>query len=499
MSVLILISVFIIATCSLIYELLAGTLASYVLGDSVLQFSTVIGTYMFALGIGAWISKYIVTKINERFVQLETSLGLVGGLSATILFLVFGASNPDAFRFILYAIVIIVGTLSGLEVPLLLRLLENKLEFKELVSQVLTLDYIGSLLASVLFPLLLVPTLGLVRTSCLFGLINLVVAVLFLRVFKVEKRRHFVLTFQAAVCFIILLLAFFYANAITSFSEESLYSDNIIIAKQSLYQRLIVTKKAGDVRLYLNNNLQFSSRDEYRYHEALVHPTLAACPHPKSVLVLGGGDGMAARELLRNPEVEHITLVDLDPLMTELFTNNPMLAELNEHSFSNPKVEIINDDAFVWLTRQKKKYDVAIVDFPDPSNFNVGKLYSTSFYRLLKAHLNPQGSAVVQCTSPMFAHRSFWCIVHTIADVGFSVQPYHLYVPSFGEWGYCLATLNPVPTPQCQAPKYLTDKITLAMFDFPQDLKEIPTEINHLHDQVLVRYYDREWQNMMLQ
>ena len=499
MSVLILISVFIIATCSLIYELLAGTLASYLLGDSVLQFSTVIGSYMFALGVGAWLSKYIEDKVGERFVQLEIALGLVGGLSATLLFLMFGASTTGAFRFLLYAIVLIVGTLSGFEVPLLLRLLQDRVEFKDLVSQVLTLDYIGSLLASVLFPLILVPHLGLVRTSCLFGLVNLIVAVLFLRIFKVDPRRHFSLTLQAAVCFVILVATFVFAGRITSYSEEALYADNIIIAKQSPYQRLIVTRKSDDIRLYLNNNLQFSSKDEYRYHEALVHPAITACPHPKEVLVLGGGDGMAVREILRHPEVEHITLVDLDPLMTKLFTDHELLANLNEHSFSSPKVTVINDDAFIWLSRQDKKFDVAIVDFPDPSNFSVGKLYSTTFYRILKAHLNPEGSAAVQCTSPMFARQSFWCIVHTIKSVGFAARPYHIYVPSFGEWGYCLLTHKPVPTPSCSAPKFLTDKITLAMFDFPEDLKDIPAKVNYLHDQALVRYYDREWQAMMLQ
>lgn len=454
---------------------------------------------MFALGIGAWLSKYIDKHINEKFVQLEIALGLIGGLSATILFLVFGYANALSFRFLLYILVLIIGTLSGLEVPLLLRLLQDKLEFKDLVSQVLTLDYIGSLIASVLFPILFVPRMGLVRTSCIFGMINLVVAVLFLRIFKVEKRRHFMLTLQATVCFIILVIAFVFANKIISYSEESLYSDHIILTRISPYQRLVVTRKSNDIRLYLNNNLQFSSKDEYRYHEALVHPAMSSCPTPREVLVLGGGDGMAVREILRYPEVERITLVDLDPTMTELFSKHHFLASLNDHSFSSPKVQVINDDAFIWLTKNKNKYDVAIVDFPDPSNFSVGKLYSTSFYKLLKSHLTPNGVATVQCTSPMFARQSFWCIVHTIANVGFSIQPYHLYVPSFGEWGFCLATNNPVPTPTCSAPKYLTKKITLAMFDFPTDIQELPTEVNRLHDQILVRYYDREWQSMMLQ
>ncbi len=499
MSWLILLSVFVIATCSLIYELLAGSLASYVLGDSVLQFSTVIGSYMFALGIGAWLSKYIEYRISEKFVQLEISLGLVGGLSATLLFLIFGYASSGVFRFLLYAIVLLVGTLSGLEVPLLLRILQNKLEFKDLVSNVLTLDYIGSLLASLLFPLLLVPKLGLVRTSCLFGLVNLIVAVVFMFLFQVDRKRYFSLILQSVICFLILMGAFFYADNIISYSEESLYSDNIILTRVSPYQRLVVTRKNDDIRLYLNNNLQFSSKDEYRYHEALVHPAMKACPSPKRVLVLGGGDGMAVREILRHPEVEKIVLVDLDPLMTDLFSKHETLTKLNENSFSSPKVKIINDDAFIWLTRNKEIFDVAIVDFPDPSNFSVGKLYTNTFYRLLDQHLAPEGCAVVQCTSPMFARQSFWCIVHTIASVGFYTKPYHLYIPSFGEWGFCLATKKPIEVPVCSAPQYLNEPITLAMFHFPQDINDVPADVNRLHNQVLVRYYDREWQAMMLQ
>ena len=208
---------------------------------------------------------------------------------------------------------------------------------------------------------------------------------------------------------------------------------------------------------------------------------------------------MAVREILRHPEVEKIVLVDLDPLMTDLFSKHETLTKRNDNSFSSPKVKIINDDAFIWLTRNKEIFDVAIVDFPDPSNFSVGKLYTTTFYRLLDQHLAPEGCAVVQCTSPMFARQSFWCIVHTIASVGLYTKPYHLYVPSFGEWGFCLATKKPIQVPVCSAPKYLNEPITLAMFDFPHDISDMPADVNRLHNQVLVRYYDREWQAMMLQ
>ena len=494
MSALILISVFIVATCGIVYELLAGTLASYLLGDSVLQFSTCIGTYMFALGIGSWISKFFSDKLSLHFIRLQIAIGLIGGLSASILFICFGYTSPSAFRVVLYLLVIIIGTLCGLEIPLLLRILQDQLNFKDLVSNVLALDYVGSLIASVLFPLYLVPRLGLVRTACLFGIINVLVAIGFIKLFEIKKSESFMQITKACFALLVLAAAFYGANYITSISEESLYSDNIIMTRQSPYQRLVITKHRDDIRLYLNNNLQFSSQDEFRYHEALVYPALKSAEHPRKVLILGGGDGLAAREILKNPEVESITLVDLDPLMTDLFSKHTLLTQLNNNSLSSEKLKIINDDAFVWLGGCQEKFDTIIVDFPDPNNFSVGKLYTTVFYNRLKQHLSPNGACVIQCTSPMFARRSFWCIVKTIASSGFYTRPYHVYVPSFGEWGYCLATLRPVDIPECEGDRFLTKEETRHMFSFPRDLAQLPTEVNKLQNQILVRYYDNEWQ-----
>ena len=229
-------------------------------------------------------------------------------------------------------------------------------------------------------------------------------------------------------------------------------------------------------------------------HEALVHPAMQSTTNPKQVLILGGGDGLAAREILTYPSVEKITLVDLDPLMTQLFAKNELLRSINKDSLNSPKVSIVNEDAFVWLKNNNNVYDVIIVDFPDPSNFSVGKLYTTTFYNRLASHLADKGACTVQCTSPMFSRRSYWCIVNTIASCGFTTLPFHTYVPSFGEWGFCLVTKSPVPIPQCTASRYLTPAITKGMFDFPTDLAQLPTEINRLSSQALVRYYDVEWQ-----
>ncbi|MBI5083114.1 MAG: polyamine aminopropyltransferase, partial [Acidobacteria bacterium] len=318
MAVVLFLSVFLIAACGLIYELIAGTLASYLLGDSVLQFSTIIGSYLFAMGIGSWLSRFIDRALVSRFITIELMVGLLGGFSSTILFLAFAYTT--GFRILLYGIVISIGVLVGLEIPLLMRILKERFGFKGLVANVLTFDYLGALGASLLFPLLLVPKLGLVRSAILFGLINAGVALWSTFLF----RRHLPspLIQRAACAAVVLVLAggMAVADHITDTADSALYADEVILAKTTPYQRIVLTKWKQDYRLYLNSHLQFSSRDEYRYHESLVHPGLASVTGARRALVLGGGDGLAVREMLKYPGLESITLVDLDPEMTRQFS-----------------------------------------------------------------------------------------------------------------------------------------------------------------------------------
>jgi spermidine synthase len=232
----------------------------------------------------------------------------------------------------------------------------------------------------------------------------------------------------------------------------------------------------------------------------LVHPGLSSLPNARRVLVLGGGDGLAVRELLKYPNVESITLVDLDPEMTKLFREHPMLAPLNDYSFSAPRVHVINADAFPWLDENKQVWDFIVVDFPDPTNYSLGKLYTTAFYRLLRRHISPGGLVVVQSTSPMFARQSYWCIVDTLKQAGFSTWPYHVYVPSFGEWGFTLAgdpatTWNP-PAHLPEGLRFLTVATIPELFHFPADMTPVEAEVNRLNDQVLVRYYERDWKDI---
>ncbi|GAA4335430.1 polyamine aminopropyltransferase [Mucilaginibacter gynuensis] len=494
LHVLLLLSVFVVATCGLIYELIAGTLASYLLGDSVTQFSTIIGAYLFSMGIGSWVSKYFEKNIVYWFIQLEILVGIVGGTSSTILFLVF--ENAASFRIILYSLVGLTGILVGLEIPLLMRILKDRYEFKDLVSRVFTFDYIGALLASLVFPLLLIPYLGLVKTSYLVGILNVTVALIVCVNFKKEVKAAAYLQTSAIISILGLLIGFVYATTITSYAESMTYSDTIIYSKSTSYQRIVLTKKGKVLRLFLNGNLQFSSDDEYRYHEALVHPGLQALPGAKDILVMGGGDGLAVREILRYPQIRSVTLVDLDKGMTELFKSNTMLLALNKRSLLSPKVKVINADAFTWTREQKRKFDFIVIDFPDPSNFSVGKLYTNTFYSLVKEMLAPNGIMVVQSTSPYVAPKSFWTVDKTLRSVGLHTIPYHNYVPSFGDWGYVMATKNITykkPDHYLPGMRFISAGGLNQMLYFPPDMARVETEVNKLNNQVLVKYFEDEW------
>jgi len=420
-------------------------------------------------------------------------VALIGGLSAPLLFL--GFARLEWFRLFLYLVVFTIGVLVGLELPILMRILKEQLEFKDLVARVLSFDYIGSLAAAVLFPMFLMPRLGLVRTSIVFGLLNAAVGLYGTWLLRPLLRGVAVLRIRAAIVTAILLIAFVRADALTTLAEDELYADDIVYSTSSPYQRILVTNNAAGFQLFLNGNLQFSSADEYRYHESLVHPALSSLDSPRRVLILGGGDGLALREVLKYPGVTHVTLVDLDPKMTALSESFAPLGKLNHHAMRDPRVRVVNEDAMIWIERERDRFDAAIIDFPDPSSFAVGKLYTTRFYRMLRARLTPDAAVAVQCTSPLNAPRAYWCIIRTMEAAGLHVRPYQTTVPSFGVWGFALARQRPFDEPRHVrvAARYLDDDTLAAMFIFPRDMEAVPVEINRLDNQMLVRYYEEEW------
>ncbi len=492
-------SVVVIATSGLVYELIAGTVASYVLGDSVAQFSFVIGFYLFSMGVGSYLSKFIEHRLLVRFVEIELCIALVGGASAPILMMLY--TSRGAFQAGLYLIVFLVGTLVGLEIPLLIRLLEFQLNLKDLVARVLSLDYVGALLASLLFPLVFLPRLGIHRTSLAFGLLNAVVALASTFLIPIEHRSRFRLRVQCIAVALALGTGMLFIDQSVLRAESHFFGAPIIYAEQSPYQRIVITQSSKTTRLFLNGNLQFSSDDERRYHEVLVHPAVAALGRdPRRVLVLGGGDGLAVRELLRYPGLEAVTLVDLDSAVTDLFRSVPLAVALNQGALADSRVTVINEDAFLYLKRIEESFDLIVVDFPDPSNYALGKLYSLSFYLRLRERLGVRGVAVIQSTSPYYARTAFWCIVTTVEEAGFRTLPMHAYVPSFGEWGFVVVGGEQLRKPDAiRVPTgdlhYLDAETLRGLFEFPTDMARVKAPVNRINDQKLVGIYTREWES----
>ena len=487
----------IISGCSICYELIISALSSFLKGDSVLQYSITIGIYMFAMGLGSYLSKFFKNNLFNWFVSIEIGVGLIGGLSTIILFL--ANIYLVCYQIIMYVIILIIGIFVGMEIPILTRIIENnENNLRVTISSIFSFDYIGGLIGSIAFPLLLLPHLGYFCTAFLVGSLNIIVSLIIILSYK-NSITHYNKFLSATILILsAMIIGTIFSENISKFVEDGLYRDKVIFVKQTKYQHIVLTKHRDDLRLFINGNVQFSTSDEYRYHEALVHPAMSKAAKKENVLILGGGDGLAAREVLKYPTIQKVTLVDLDRDILELCRDNRTIAKVNQNSLSNPKMEIIVDDAYKFLTENTFKYDVILVDLPDPNNEVLNKLYSNIFYRLCKNSLTAEGVLTVQSTSPYFATKAFWCINKTIESEGFNVLPYHLEVPSFGDWGFNIAALKPIDKEFefSVDTKYLTKENSNSMFYFGKD--EISNDIcvNTLSKPMLMQYYieaDKQW------
>lgn len=490
-------SVGIIAICGIIYELSIGAIGSYLLGNSVKQYSITIGLFMSAMGVGSYLTRFVKKYLFDFFVFIELTIGFIGGASAIILFWAYG--NTSSYHLYMYSVIILIGILVGLEIPILTRIQESREHnLRITISNVLSFDYIGALVGSLAFPLILLPHLGEIRTSFLVGLINIFVAIFIYTYYKelvFFKKRVFSLSM---IILVITILGFIFGDSLGNRIEDGLYRDKIIYKKQSKYQKLVLTKHRDDLRLYLDGNIQFSSLDEYRYHEALVHPAMSLAKKREEILILGGGDGMAAREILKYPEVKSITIVDLDEAVTDLCKNNNLIKKINKNSLIDKKVRIVNEDAFGFLENTNKGYDLIIVDLPDPNNEALSKLYSTVFYRLIYRALNRGGITTIQSTSPYFANKAYWCIRKTVAHEFKNSSGYHANVPSFGQWGFTIASKGFIDFKNIKLRKdlkFLTDDLMKSMFIFPKDvvLSYDKIKINRLTSPRLIDYYAQAW------
>ncbi|MFQ5598482.1 MAG: polyamine aminopropyltransferase [Nitrospiria bacterium] len=491
-------SIFIAGLCSIVYELLISTASSYFLGDSVKQFSVTIGLYMAAMGIGSYLSRLIKRNLLSRFIAMEIVLGFLGGMSVPILYAVY--AYTQLYTLFMVLVILAIGILIGLEIPLLTRIMEKYYTLKINISNVLSIDYLGALIATLLFPFILLPFLGTFKSSLFFGMINMGIGFLNLWCFKevlhIGKRRAYFFS-SALVC--LCLVGIFVASPfLLKQWSNSLYEDRIVLSKQTRYQKIILTKSKDDIRLFLDGNLQFSSTDEYRYHEAMVHIPMSLAMQRKRILILGGGDGLAVREVLKYPDVEAITLVDLDPEIIRIAKENPYIREMNAESFEDGRVQVFNQDAFVFLKEARERYDVILADLPDPNNTALSRLYSKAFYRLVRARLAPGGLFLTQATSPYYAKKAFWSIHNTIAAADLHTYPFHLFVPSFGDWGFVLAAprpLNPEAVRITVPTRYLEDNIVSSLFVFPKDLIEEDVAVSTLDRPLVLSYYLKGWKH----
>ncbi|MGB3548639.1 MAG: polyamine aminopropyltransferase, partial [Saprospiraceae bacterium] len=499
--------VFVAGLCSIVYELLISTTSSYFLGDSVTQFSLTIGVYLASMGVGSWLSKFIGERLTVSFVIIELLLGLVGGAAVPLLYYAYTVFSPGGYQAFMLGLTAVVGLLTGFEIPLLARALTHHYPLRENLANVLSLDYIGALAATLLFPFLLLPAFGLFRTSAAVGMVNILLGIgvlLFLPAAsgaagpgRRTVKKLLVAALLSLVGFAALLVA---SRTLLDRWEAATYPHDLVYGEQTPYQALALTRNGEEVRLYINHVIQFSSTDEYRYHEslALIPAGAVADPGPRSVLVLGGGEGLLARELLRLPAVTAITIVDLDPAVFALARSHAALREINEEALADPRVTTIGTDAAQFLRTDTAHYDLVIADLPDPGNEAVARLYSTQFFGLARARLLPGGVFATQGTSPFHTQNAYWCIYETLRAAGFAyVYPYHTNVPSFGEWGFFLALDRPVD-PRSYRPtgreQYLDSGLLPELFYFARDLRH-PGElgINTLDRPRLLDYYLDDW------
>jgi spermidine synthase len=499
-STILKVALFATGLAGIVSEYTLSTLATYFLGDSVFQWTMIVSIMLFSMGLGSRLSKYFETGLLEKFVIIEFALSIIAS-NVTIIVYVFFALY-DHTQFIIYLLSVTVGLFIGMEIPLVVRLNQQFQQLKVNISSALENDYFGSLVGGVFFAFIGLPYLGLTYTPLVLGVINFSVAIVLVMIIwkEIEPKRRFRFQLYAAVVVVLLTCSGLFAKQIVEWGDSIRYQDTIVYSEQSKYQKIVMTYGNGDYWLFLNGHQQLSTFDEALYHEPLVHPVIQLYGEPKQVLILGGGDGAAARELLKYDFIDKITLVDLDPSVTELAKNHPVLISINGNALNHPKVEVINEDGFTYLEQIDKNFDVIIADFPDPRTVDLGRLYSKEFYWLCRKALSEKGMLVTQAGSPYYAKTAFDCIERTIQSAGFTTLPIHNQVVTLGEWGWVIGSKekrtlkNALQNVNVNglATQWLTNEALTALSSFGKEVFR-PThdeiEVNQIHNPVLYKYY----------
>lgn len=492
-SAVLLFSILIVALCGIAYELIISTVSSYLLGNSVYQFSLTIGFFMFSMGVGSYFSKMLGDDLLLNFISVEIIISLVGGICSLLLLITFPFARA-LYETTMFSLIFIIGALVGMEIPLLTGILSQRQSIRESIANVMSLDYVGALIGAVAFPLFLLPHLGLIRSSFAIGLINIFTALINIWFFRHELKSARLMALISTAVLLLLISFTIFGSHLSSFAERHLYFDQVIYQKQTQYQRIVVTESVArqDTRLFIDGHIQFSSRDEHRYHESLVHPIMSVTGPRSNVLVLGGGDGLAIRELLKYAQIERIDLVDIDPEMTHISRTLPMLSSMNQGSLDDARVHVHNEDAFSYINQPGLLYDRVIIDMPDPHNEAINKLYSREFYRMIRKRMTDEALVVTQSSSPFFTRRTFWGIHQTLDSVFHDTTSYQVSIPSFGIWGFNMASAGPaipahlpieVPT------RYLNDAVMQAARVFGKDTQALDVPVNSILEPRLYQLY----------
>lgn len=529
----------------LIMEYVLATVSTYVLGNSIEQFSMVIATMLLAMGVAAYLQRFVGdSHLIEKFVAVEIALALLGGFAPLMIYGAYAVLDTY-FSVAMMGTVALIGLLIGFEIPIVIRLNERYVgELPANLGWILSADFVGGFVGAVIWVKILLAHFPLTEISFLVSGFNFCVALVVVVYFaKTGALRMKVPVIAALVATAGLLFYGWQSNRDWSLSiEQRLYDNPIVHAETTKYQRIVMTHETAvdDYRLYLNGGLQFSSRDEAIYHEHLVHPAMALAPSRSRVLILGGGDGLALREVLKYPDVREVMLVDIDPAMLRLASSDPVLRRLNGGAFDDARVSsrvssavtgegyrdvymepgesqgagipapvqvatvhVLNVDAHRFVTEVGKgPWDVVIIDFPDPDQVELAKLYSREFYHQLSRSLAPDGIIAVQSTSPYHAKEAFLCVGRTMEAGGIHVVPYRANVPSFGDWGWYLGSKSrsaaalredlegleviPVQT------RHITPELVRASLAFGRgELMTRFSDVNSAMDPVLLQYYTK--------
>jgi spermidine synthase len=545
-----------VAACGLMYEYMLSSYTARVLGSTEKVIFTVILYMLLAMGVGAAILPRFVKNNYNGFSIIESLISVFGSMSIVLVSVSHGfgyvlpaivaetfqiplsevggygmiSSFANIISYTPYFLAIIIGLLVGAEIPIMTNIRQDGAtsELKNNMGTMYGVDYVGAFIGGMIW-LYLLHAFRISDSAVIIASTNIAVGFIFMIAFR--KRITAWKTIVPLNVFSILCVLFVnsYGWDVERWSEQLLYKDKIVYQSNTEFQKFVITEREfkeepNEFRFYINGSTQISSADEAIYHSMLVTPAMLAANattryHNMDVMVVGGGDGLAVRNILKwNPR--SVTLLDLDGDVIEFFTNprvvdnkvvNKELLELNEFSFQDPRVTVILGDAFLSadkLIQQRKKFDVIIIDLPDPNHPDLTKLYSTVFYDKVNFLLSDSGVVAVQSTSPYSAKETFQCVKKTMEENSFSnVEQYHVNVPSFGEWGFTISKKDGTSAKESinnassvyPDDSFSTKELIAGSFNFGKNFYKDydKIKVNYIDTIVIYQYHEKNWEKMI--